>query len=247
MTKPKKAIILIAGLGTRLRPLTEKMPKCLVKINGQSILVNALNHLAENGIIETILVVGYLKEKIKKTIGNTWSKMKISYVDNDLYNQTNNSYSLWLAIENLNENVLVLEGDVFFENKLLTNLIQDSRKNLSIVEAYNPNLDGTFVAIDQGQKILQVIHKKDRPTDFTCTDKFKTVNLHKFSRSFLQNHLRPTLKKHIQNQNGTEPIEFILNEIVKNYHNLYAFNVKKEKWFEIDDINDLKKAEAIFK
>jgi len=246
MTKPKKAIILIAGMGTRLKPFTDTNPKCLVKINGCSILVNALNHLNAFGIIETILVVGYLKEKIKKTIGDAWGKMKITYVDNDLYHQTNNSYSLWLAVKDLDEAVLILEGDVFFERQLLANFLQDKKTNSSIVQAYDPSLDGTFVALGEREKILQVIHKNDRPENFTLEDKFKTVNLHKLSRLFLRKHLLPTLEKHVRQKEGTEPIEFILNEIVRKQKNLYAFRVNREKWFEIDDGSDLEKAQIIF-
>ena len=110
MNEIKKAIILVAGRGQRLKPLTDKNPKCLIEINGKTILINTIDSLAENNLKEVILVVGYLKDKIKKTIGDNWKGMQITYFDNDLFQKTNNSYSLWLGIEGLDENLLILEG-----------------------------------------------------------------------------------------------------------------------------------------
>ena len=116
-----KAIILVAGRGTRLKPLTDTIPKCLTEVNGKPILFNALEHLEKNKIEETILVVGYLRDKIEERIGNFFGNMKITYVKNDIYDKTNTSYSLWLALKDLliDDSLLVLEGDVFFEEELL--------------------------------------------------------------------------------------------------------------------------------
>ena len=247
MPKFRKAILLLAGQGTRMRPLTDEMPKCLIAINGRSILANALKNLEKNNIKETVLVVGYLKDKIKEAIGESFGDMKISYIENNLYNKTNNSYSLWLAIkEGLNEDSLILEGDIFFENSLLKEFVQDKRENLTIVEKYNPRLEGTFVEIRDNQLVLSWIHKKDRPKGFTLEDKYKTVNIHKFSGQFIQNWLIPVLKKHIDETGGREPIEFIFSEIIKNKGKIHAFVNKKKTWFEIDDESDLKIAREYF-
>lgn len=247
MINPKKAILLIAGQGTRLKPLTETMPKCLVEVNGKAILVNALENLSRCNVEESILVVGYLKEKIKEKIGKELNGMKITYIDNDLYEQTNNTYSLWLAIKNLHEDLLILEGDVFFEEKLLKEFMKDERENLTIVERYNPILDGTFVEVGEEQKITSWIHKKDRPVGFIPENKYKTVNIHKFSGNFITNFLLPILERHIKDKNGKEPIESMFRDIIKGHKEIYAFEVKRSLWIEIDDIKDLKRAEEIFK
>ncbi len=246
MTNPKKAIILVAGQGIRMKPPTDKMPKCLIEIKGRTILANALASLEKNNIKETILVVGYLKDKIEGVIGNNLGWMKISYVENSLYHKTNNSYSLWLAIKDLAEDLLILEGDVFFEEELLKEFIKDKRENLTIVEKYNPDLDGTFVEIGEGQRVLSWIHKKDRPKGFTLEDKYKTVNVHKFSASFIEQWIIPILKKHIDETGGKEPIEFIFSEIIKNKGRIDAFNTKGRPWVEIDEASDLKKANQTF-
>lgn len=248
MNRPKKAIILVAGQGLRMRPLTNDIPKCLIGINKKPVLINTLQNLEQNNIKETILVVGYLKNKIKRAIEDRFGKMKITYVENDAYDKTNNSYSLWLAIkERFNEDLLLLEGDIFFENKLLKEFLADKRENLTIVEKYNPNLDGTFVGVGEDKRVLSWVHKKDRPKGFTLEDKYKTVNIHKFSAKFIKEWLKPILKKHIEETGGKEPIEFIFSEIIKNKAEIYAFDVQGTSWIEIDDIHDLKRAEEIFK
>ncbi|OGD85606.1 hypothetical protein A2164_00750 [Candidatus Curtissbacteria bacterium RBG_13_35_7] len=247
MIRLQKAILLIAGQGTRLRPLTEKMPKCLVEVKRKAILINALENLAKNNIKEAILVVGYLKEKIKEKIGDELDGMKITYIANDLYEQTNNTYSLWLAIKDLDEDLLILEGDIFFEEELLKRFIEDKREDLTIVEKYNSKLDGTFVEVVDDQRILSWVHKKDRPIGFTLKNKYKTVNIHKFSGSFIRNWLIPALEKHAKDKKGKEPIESMFSDIIKNQGKIYVFDAKGLLWIEIDDVDDLKRAEEIFK
>jgi choline kinase len=244
--KPKKAIILVAGMGTRLKPLTDNIPKCLIEINKKPILVNALEKLALGGTKEVILVVGYLQEKIKAAIGDRFSGMKISYVLNDRYNQTNTSYSLWLAVKDLMEDILILEGDIFFENRLLEDFLGDKRQNLTAVEKYNPNLDGTFVEIGADQKVFKWIHKKDRPINFQLEDKYKTVNIHKFNSDFVCNILKPELKRQA-NYGGKEPIETVFKNILQQGAEIFAFDVGNRKWFEVDEAEEIKIAEEIFK
>jgi histidinol-phosphate/aromatic aminotransferase/cobyric acid decarboxylase-like protein/choline kinase len=244
-----KSIILVAGMGTRLKPLTNEVPKCLTEVNGKPILINMLENLEKVGVEETILVIGHLGEKIMNQIGNSFGKMKISYVRNDIYDKTSTSYSLWLALKNLAiENyLLVLEGDVFFEQKLLKDFLNYGALNSTIVQKYNPDLDGSFVDIRQG-KVIDWIHKSRREQGFKIEDKFKTVNIHRFNKDFLENFLKPNLQKSINQTNGTDPIEYVMQDIVKEKKaEIYSFEANDLKWFEIDDLNELKIAEDIFK
>lgn len=243
-----KAIILVAGMGTRLKPFTETMPKCLTEVNGKAILVNALEILEKQGIKETTLVVGYLKDKIKDKIGEKFGEMDIRYTENPIYNKTNTSYSLWVALKesNLEEDLLILEGDVFFEEELLKRFIQNISETTTIVQKYNPQLDGSFVKLNNEKKVIDWIHKSVRKQDFTVEDKYKTVNIHKFSKEFLQNTFVPVLRKHIEEKKGAEPMEFVMQDIVKKI-NLDAFETQGLKWFEIDDADELKIAEKLFK
>lgn len=243
-----KAIILAAGIGTRLKPLTDNMPKCLTEVNGKSILSNMLEQLDSVGVEEAILVIGYFGNQIKEKIGYKFGNMKISYIENPIYAKTNTSYSLWLAVKDLGFDgaLLVLEGDVFFEKALLKEFLDDGFLTSTIVQKYKPGLDGSFVELD-GSIVVDWIHKKARPADFTIEDKFKTVNIYKFDKDFAQYSLIPILKEHIEEGQGKEPLEYVMQDIVKNRgEKINAFEVGKLKWFEIDDIKELKIAEKIF-
>src|SRR3989344_1314627 len=93
------AIILAAGLGSRLDPLTKEMPKCLVKVHGKQILRSTLEKLERARIEETVILVGYLANVVRKEIGSQLGRMKITYIESERYKETNNMYSLWLARE----------------------------------------------------------------------------------------------------------------------------------------------------
>ena len=144
----RKAIILAAGSGKRLSPFTDHAPKCLAPVNGVPILVNALTHLSESGIRETVIVVGHLKEMIYDAIGDSFTGMRISYIECDRYETTNNIYSLWLAREHLTEDILLLESDVFFERLLLDRLLSCEGGNIAAVARYQSWMSGTVVSLD---------------------------------------------------------------------------------------------------
>ncbi len=243
-----KAIVLAAGMGTRLKPLTDSVPKCLTEVNGKPILINMLENLKESGVEETNIVIGYLGNIIQDRIGNNFGNMKVSYTTNPIYDKTNTSYSLWLALEKLGESddLLILEGDVFFEKRLLNELLRKDQPNMTVVQKYNSELDGSFVDIDNG-RVVDWIHKSRRKEGFTLSDKHKTVNIHKFDYKFVEEQLKPALFKSVKESNGKEPIEYVMQEIVTNKGGkITPLEVGEMKWFEIDDLNDLKIAEKIF-
>lgn len=243
-----EAVILVAGIGIRLKPLTDNVPKCLTEVCGKAILDNGLEILEQNGIKRTTLVIGYLGDKIRERIGDKFGDMDIRYVENKIYSKTNTSHSLFLAIKDLNLDsaLLILEGDVFFENRLLIKFLSNEFLTSTVVQKYNPNLDGSFVEVKE-TVVVDWIHKNKRKRDFTIEDKFKTVNIHKFNSPFVNNLLKPVLEQHAEKEEGKEPIEYILQDIVtKRDGIIHAFETGDLKWFEIDDANDLKIAEAIF-
>lgn len=245
----QKAVFLAAGMGTRLLPLTENTHKCLTEVNNVPIVINALSNLHSVGVTETVMVVGYLADNVKKTIGDMYENMNIAYVENNLYKDTNTSYSLRLGLEKLKEydTVYILEGDVFFEKSILEKLYLNSCPNISVLEPYNESLDGTFVTINDNSYITDWIHKNDRAKDFTFDNKYKTVNIHKFSKEFIENTLLPVLNKMNNMEEQRNPLEKAMKIIVnQNSHIIYGMNTDGAKWVEIDDINDLKLAKKVF-
>lgn len=244
----KRAIILAAGLGLRLRSLTNNLPKCLVKVNGKSILINQLECLEKNGMEETIVVVGYMKDKIIDKIGGKFGNMRISYVVNNIFDKTNNIYSLWLARDYLQEGCILIESDIMFEEEVLKRVLNSPEDDLSVLAKFKEYMDGVVVNLNSDKTIKNIIFKKEQFTGFNYTDIFKTVNIHKFSKTFAEKFLVPYLDSYISNDILREYYEIVLKEIInKEKLSVYGLLVDDLKWFEIDTMEDLKMAEQIFK
>lgn len=245
----KEALILIAGMGTRLKPLTLKTHKCLTEVNGTPILENALQILKECGVSRVTLVVGYLQDQIQSRIGTDYQGMQIRYVVNNDFNTTSTSYSLCLGLDSLESytQLYVLEGDVFFEKNLLDSLMDMPEENATALEPYRPELDGSFVELDEEKYVVDWVHKNSRPDNFVVQSKFKTVNIHKFSSSFVTLNLLPALRSSVSSCKGKESLEDVMMRLVrKNRRAIKGLVLNGQKWFEVDDLHDLKIAEKMF-
>lgn len=244
------AIILAAGLGSRLRPLTDHAPKCLTPVVGTPIIQNALQLLAACDVAETIVVVGYLGDVVRATVGHSVGAMRIRYVENPAYATTSTSASLAIglrAVEDRLTSLLILEGDVYFEKRLLLDFIGDDARDATVVEAYHPPLDGSFVALDGAGGVIDWIHTTHRGPQFRREDKYKTVNIHKFNSTFVHAVLAPSLQRRVAASEGAAPIEYVFRDVViTNPGHIHAFQTNGRKWYEIDDHDDLMRAEEIF-
>ena len=244
----KEAVILLAGQGTRLKPLTLTRHKCLTEVNGIPILVNALSILESKNFEKVILVVGYLANQIREYIGENFGKLKVEYVENDKYATTNTSYSLKLGLENIGScsEIYLFEGDVFFESKVFDDLENCVQDNVTVVEAYNSSLDGTFVELCEGF-VVDWTHKSQRDENYRVEDKYKTVNIHKFNYNFIVQYIIPILEKSIEMFGGKEPMENVMRNVVcHNPSEIRGMVLNGQKWFEIDDLKDLQVAEKLF-
>lgn len=243
----KTAILLAAGIGNRLSPLTDTIPKCLVSVNEVPIIQNALTNLAECGITHTVIVVGYLMEKIKEAIGNELCGMKISYIESDSYRTTNNIYSLWLAREYLSKNVLLLEADIFFEKELINRLLNSPGENLMAVVPYQSWMSGTVVRINNNDKVKSIIDSKNQDQSFDYNGCYKTANVYRLSSDFLCRYFLPLLDLTIKNGNTNSYYEFILTELCsRNELSMNVIYCGDLKCIEIDNLNDLIKAQYLF-
>lgn len=245
----REAIILVAGMGTRLKPLTLTTHKCLTKVNGTVILYNALDNLSKLGVQKVSLVTGYLANTIEEAVGEEYKGMKVSYVSNDIFDETNTSYSMLKGLGNTGDydELFILEGDVFFSGEIFEKLVNDVHSNGTLLEPYREDLDGTFVELDSDGYVIDWTHKSMRPDDYDVRTKYKTINLHKFQKQFVEDVLLPHTRISCDSENGKEPLENIMREIVRN-NKKEIFGVLSDglKWFEIDDVNDLHIAEQIF-
>lgn len=238
-----KAVILAAGMGTRLNPLTNNRPKCLIEVNGESIIKTVLRHLSGNNIEETIIVVGYAKDQIIEEIGSRFASMKISYIENKLFAKTNNMYSLWLARDHLESGCILIEGDVIFEEEILHRLL-DSEKDKAywVVDKFTKDMNGCMLKTNSDGIINNI--RIVRHNLSLEKNSFKSVGILKITPDFGK-HLSNWLNWSVLEDNVNVYYDTIISEHVNEYP-VYALNINGLKWFEIDDIDDLRKANVLF-
>ena len=246
-TKVDKAIILAAGMGARLGELGAELPKCLLEVGGKTILGNQLECLERNGIRETIVVVGYMKDKIINQIGNQVGGMKVSYVHNDIFDKTNNIYSLWLARDHMKNGYLSLEGDLFFEDKVIERLVDSPQENTAVLDIVEETMEGTVDTVSQNKVNKRRILKKEQASGFDYRDKFKTVNIYKFSPE-LGRMVISYLDARISKGQWQDFYEIVLRDMVAEGNTvLYGLLIDDLKWLEVDTIEDLEMAKQLFK
>ncbi len=242
-----QAIILAAGMGRRLGELTKDNTKCMLKVNGMRLIDRTLDCLAALNLNRVVIVVGYNGDKVVEYVGNNYKGTDIVYVNNPIYDKTNNIYSLFLARDFMVEDdTLLLESDLIYERSVVEKLLADPRPDLALVDKYESWMDGTVVTLDEDQNIVNFLNKeKFRYSDIA--DYYKTVNIYKFSREFSTSQYVPFLNAYCTALGRNEYYEQVLRVItLLGNTTLKALPLSGEKWYEIDDIQDLDIAEGMF-
>jgi NDP-sugar pyrophosphorylase family protein len=242
-----RAVILAAGMGSRLRPLTLERPKPLVEVLGTPILHNALRNLASVGVKEVTLVVGYRHELIERSCRNEFAGVRITYARSDVYPSTGSAYSLWLARETLLKgDTLVLEGDVFFERNVLTRLLASPHADVGAVAPITDNMSGSAALLTAAGLMTQILMNQ-KVTDQRDVPLFKTMNLYRLSAETLRQTLVPALDDAIVRGETRAYVEQILSRLIDTQCLRLGSSVCGDlNWFEIDDQRDLRIAERIF-
>ena len=242
-----QAIILAAGMGKRLGELTKNNTKCMVEVNGVKLIDRVLTYLSHLNLKRIVIVVGYKAENLVNYIENQYGNLNVEFVENTIYDKTNNIYSLALAKDKFKEDdTLLLESDLIYEESMLRLLVDNQQPDLALVAKYEKWMDGTMVTIDDDCNILNFISKKEFKQ--SEVDKYyKTVNIYKFSKSYINNQYLPLLEAYCQMKGNNEYYEEVLRVLTMiDKSSLKALPIGDEKWYEIDDIQDLDIAETIF-
>lgn len=242
-----QAIILAAGMGKRLGNLTKNNTKCMVEVNGVPLIDRLLNQLVKLNLKRVVIVVGYEGQKLIDYIGDRYSNLMIEYVKNPIYDKTNNIYSLALAKKQMSEDdTLLIESDLIFDDKMFDLILQNPYPNLALVAKYESWMDGTMVRIDEDNNIVNFVPKK--AFKYSEIDSYyKTVNIYKFSKEFSVNKYLPFLEAYCKALGNNEYYEQVLRVITYlDNADLKALPISDEKWYEIDDVQDLDIAECIF-
>lgn len=242
-----QAIILAAGMGKRLKELTQNNTKCMVKVNGVTLIDRMLHQIERQNVSRTIIVVGYEGQKLMDYIGTLGIQTPIEFIENPIYDKTNNIYSLSLASERLvEEDTLLFESDLIFEDAVLDALVADPRDTLALVDQYESWMDGTCVKLAQDDSIEAFVPGKKFKFN-EIKEYYKTVNIYKFGKEFSKSYYVPFLKAYQAALGENEYYEQVLRVITMlDDPHIKAKRLNGERWYEIDDIQDLDIAESIF-
>ena len=243
-----QAIILAAGMGRRLGEYTKDNTKCMVPVNGVRLIDRVLNQLSELDLKRVVIVVGYKGKELVDYIGNRYDdKVKIEFVSNPIYDKTNNIYSLWKVEKQLQEDdTLLLESDLIYDDKLLHMIVENPYPNLALVAKYETWMDGTMVRIDSDNNIVNFVPKKAFKYS-EVNSYYKTVNIYKFSKDFSEKTYVPFLNAYCKVMGNNEYYEQVLRVItLLDKSTMKALPIGNERWYEIDDVQDLDIAETLF-
>ncbi|MES0326731.1 MAG: phosphocholine cytidylyltransferase family protein [Gammaproteobacteria bacterium] len=233
------ALLLAAGTGSRLRPLTLDAPKCLTEVGGEPILGRLIENLRSQGIKRLVVVTGYLDHCVRKFLEENAADFQLDYVFNPVYKTTNNIYSLWLARQMIDEPFILIESDLVFEPSLLDGMMTADKIAISNVL---PWMNGTMVEVNQ-QKTVTAFHVKHNVND---ARQYKTVNIYSFSLQSW-NKVVVQLDNYIANELVNEYYETVFADMVADgCLQLDAVFFDENKWYEIDTLIDLNQAELMF-
>ncbi len=242
-----QAVILAAGMGTRLGSLTAENTKCMVRVNGVTLIERLLRQLEGQGLSKIVIVTGYMGAKLRSFVGTLGIGTVVEFVDNPVYDKTNNIYSLYLARKYLlMEDTLLFESDTILEDGVIEALRSDPRDTLALVDKYESWMDGTVVKISEDDEIKDVIPGKE--FDYSDTAQYyKTVNVYKFGRRFSEKYYVPFLEAYIHAVGNSVYYENVLRILTMlDNTGIHAKRLNGERWYEIDDIQDLEIASITF-
>ena len=242
-----QAIILAAGMGKRLGELTQGNTKCMIRVGGETLISRLLHQLDQRHLSRIVLVVGYKGKELQDYVATLSVATPVEYVNNAIYDQTNNIYSLYLAKDYLTaEDTLLFESDIIMEDAVIDKLLNDPYPDLALVDKYESWMDGTVVTIDNENRILRFIPNSLFQYD-EIPSYYKTVNVYKFSRRFSEAMYVPFLEAYCKALGRNEYYEQVLRVITMlDNSGIRALPLAGEQWYEIDDIQDLDIAESIF-
>jgi len=234
------ALLLAAGTGSRLKPLTNDAPKCLSEVNGIPILGRLVRCLVEKGFRRLVVVVGYLDEQIRDYLESDAGGLTVDFVDCRDYATTNNIYSLWLAREQIHEPFVLIESDLVFDSDILCAM---NVPNRIAVARFQVPMTGTTVSLDQSGRVVSFHVGGDPCGRDLC---YKTVNVYSLSLPIWREVVR-RLERRITAGQVHDYYEVVFAEMVADKAlDFQAVHFDTGRWYEIDTLEDLRAAEQLF-
>lgn len=243
----ESAIVLAAGFGKRLMPLTADRPKCIVSVGGKPIVVRTLEHLAREGVTRATLVLGHAARSVIDRLGDRCADIALDYVISDVYASTNTMYSLLLAQDVLRRGCYVIEGDGVLGREVVAAMTraQPHERSLWAVDAWDEQITGCRLSTAPGETriIAQTIVRSADP-DFRPAEHFKSVG---FLRLTAEQGSLLADKLAIESQANNRGVYYddVFGKYVDEF-DVHALNIHPHPWMEVDDHDDLARAQALF-
>ena len=234
------ALLLAAGTGSRLQPLTDDAPKCLTEVNGTTILERLVDGLRQQGFRRLVVVVGYLGDSIREFLEDHAAGLTVEYITSARYRTTNNLYSLWLARKKIREPFLLVECDLVFDASLLGDMLDPDK---IAVSHRRPWMNGTTVTVDPFQRVATMSVGGSAIADAFS---YKTVNMYSLSLPSWR-RVAERLNQRVFAGRVNEYYEAVFAEMVADGSLSFdAVFFDADRWYEVDTLGDLHEAERLF-
>lgn len=235
-----KTVILAAGISARLRPLTNSTPKCLLKIAGKTILERTIDNLLFYNLNDLIIVTGFHQEQIKDFISEKYPRLKVTYIYNEVYDTTNNIYSLWLTKDyTKNEEMLLLDSDILFDKKILELLINSKYPNcLALRTDHQLSEEEIKVRLNEDKSIAEISKTVELKQAVG-----ESIGIEKFSAKFVE-QLFQILDRKILKENHVKIFyEAAFQDAINSGEKIFAVDIGDLKCIELDFAEDIERAE----
>jgi choline kinase len=237
-----QAIILAAGISKRLRPLTDSTPKCLLKVGNKTILEMTFDNILKAGINDFVMVTGYRENMIKDFIAHKYPDLNIKYLTNSDYENNNNSYSLWMAKENITGECILLDSDILFDYRIIEKILNSPHDTcLAVNTNHKLGEEEIKVIVDSTNKILHI-----GKTLIPEKSYGESIGIERFSYDFFKKLGKVLDRKIIAEKNVNEFYEASFQELIDIGNVFFAVDVSEYKSMEIDTPEDLTRAKSEF-
>jgi len=234
-----KSVILAAGISARLRPLTDNIPKCLLKIGDKTILERTLDNLLTYHLNDIVIVTGYLEEQIKNFVARYYPQLNVIYIRNNKYDTTNNIYSLWMTKDLvINNDMLLMDSDILFDKRILALLLQSNYPNcLALRSDHELSDEEIKIRLNSDKSIAEISKTVDLKHAVG-----ESIGIEKVSTEFT-NKLFEILDRKILAENKVNIFyEAAFQEAIDEGEKLYAVNIDSLKCIELDFAEDIERA-----
>lgn len=239
-----KAVILAAGVASRLRPLTNNTPKCLLKVGEKSILERTIDNLIKNKIYEVIVVTGFLREMIEEFLIQNYPNLSFTFIYNAKYDSTNNIYSLWLAkCELLDCEMLLLDSDIIFDSRIIGQLLSSNHNNCLALRSTEELGKEEIKCLLNKDGSIKEIGKTINPNEAVG----ESIGIEKFSQDLVLRLFTILDRKILDEKEVNIFYEAAFQDTMDSGVKIFPVDVEGFKCMEIDTTEDFEMAASVVK